>query len=77
MEQHGVSRMSRARQSTNTENPNDKSVEIRPVDHLDKLVNGVSERPNEKSFFKPFIDSVKQGQERKCDQGQIALGQCN
>ncbi len=30
VEQHGVSRMPRARQSTNTENPNDKSVEIRP-----------------------------------------------
>lgn len=75
--QQAVSRVTRASQTTNTENPNNKNVEIRPVDHPDKLVNGASEKANEKSFFKPFIDSVKQGQERKCDQGQIALGQCN
>jgi hypothetical protein len=67
------------RQPTRVDYPKSINVEATPVDRPIKVAKTTPEKDKtkEKSFLESFTDSIKQGQKSKCDQGKIAMGQCN
>jgi hypothetical protein len=78
-EQQAESGISTELLPTRADNQKSINVEVKPVDRPDKIAKKASEKDKtkEKSSFQIFKDSIKQGQESKCSQGQIALGQCS
>jgi len=53
--------------------------EAKAVDRPVKVakITPEKDKTNEKPFFRTITDSIKKGQESKCNQGQILMGQCN
>lgn len=73
------SEKSTERLQTSVYNPKIITLKVKPVDYPDKIEKKASEKnkTNEKLFLKTVKYAAKQGQENKCSQGQIGLGQCN
>lgn len=48
----------------------------KPAEHSAKMTESTPEKVKEKSGWKTLTEIIKQGQEGKCTQAQVAMGQC-
>lgn len=75
-EQQAESEVSRERTSSHADMPKSTNAVAKPAEPSAKIAESTPEKAKEKSGWKTLTESIKQGQESKCTQAQIAMGQC-
>ncbi len=75
-EAHKNAKQKAAVKTSDANAPQSDTTAVKTAGLTTKVAEPGSEKGEEKSGWKILTDSIKQGQESKCNQAQIAMGQC-